>query len=118
MAMNEFEQLISDFNDIPRLLSETLQLENYLFSSFIKPPPPVIEFGFGKKIVIEKEPLNDLWLSSELLGPICSEVKKTRQNCVQNLLAFKPTKLVRGQKKKDVNLTLFYRRFPVFSALS
>jgi hypothetical protein len=87
MAMNEFEQLISDFNDIPRLLSETLQLENYLFSSFLKPPPPEIPkvYEFTKKIVFEKEPLNDLWLSSELLGPICSEVKKTRQNCAQNL---------------------------------
>jgi hypothetical protein len=33
-------------------------------------------------------------------------------------MAVKPAKLVRGLKKKDVNLTLFYRRFPVFSALS
>jgi hypothetical protein len=31
MAMNEFEAEVSQFQDIPRLLSETLQLENYIF---------------------------------------------------------------------------------------
>jgi hypothetical protein len=44
MAIGEFELQIKEFTDIPRLLSETLQLENYLFSSFVKPPLPEFKF--------------------------------------------------------------------------
>ena len=36
MAMNEFEEELKRTQDISRLLSETLQLENYIFSAKIK----------------------------------------------------------------------------------
>lgn len=35
MAMNIFEDHISELKDIPRIISETIQLENYIFN---KPP--------------------------------------------------------------------------------
>ena len=31
MPMNEFEDLLSKINDVPRIVSETIQLENYIF---------------------------------------------------------------------------------------
>jgi hypothetical protein len=31
MPMNEFEDLLCKINDVPRLVSETIQLENYIF---------------------------------------------------------------------------------------
>ena len=31
MPMNEFEDLLSKINDVQRIVSETIQLENYIF---------------------------------------------------------------------------------------
>ena len=36
MAMNEFDEHLQLCNDIPRIISETIQLENYIFK---KDPP-------------------------------------------------------------------------------
>ena len=46
-------------------------------------------------------------------------VQEKRKKAVENLLNMQPLRLIRSAKGcKEVNLTLFYRRFPIFSALS
>lgn len=60
MAMNEFEAEISTLQDIPRILSETLQLENYIFNTELPKPE---NYGSNSKPTVLAEATNDLNLS-------------------------------------------------------
>lgn len=67
MAMNVFEEhLTTDCKDIPRIISETIQLENYIF----RVEPESEQF--------EEEFINDLELGMKILPELAQEVLRCR----------------------------------------
>jgi hypothetical protein len=60
MAMNQFEELLIEHcRDVPRIISETIQLENYIFKHH--------EIIPQQNLVIAEEPSDDLDLSMNIL---------------------------------------------------
>ena len=60
MAMNQFEELLIEHcRDVPRITSETIQLDNYIFKHHEVIPQ--------QNLVIAEEPSDDLELSMKSL---------------------------------------------------
>lgn len=115
MAMNVFEDHISELKDVPRIISETVQLENYIFRK------PVVKKADhnSEKLIVEKEEINDLNLSMDATKEIADAVKQYRKTCYFQQYNAHSQSLVRTVKKvKEINLTLFYRKFATFHALA
>jgi hypothetical protein len=70
MAMNIFEEhLIKDCTDIPRIISETIQLENYIFR--VEDEPAIVTQDTFLSL---EEPVNDLDLGMKILLELGKEV--------------------------------------------
>lgn len=120
MAMNQFEELlIQHCKDVPRIISETVQLENYIFRQSEQKAPEKDSLLFGIAINLEDEAINDLDFKMNILPELALQVKEFRCKHFNQLFNAKPQKLIRSVKRvKEINITLFFRRFGNLYALA
>ena len=65
MAMNVFEEHLVACNDVPRIISETIQLENYIFR---KPRHQDEKIKLSpESTILQDDPINDLELGMNIL---------------------------------------------------
>ena len=115
MPMNVFEEKVLKISDIRRLVSETMQLENYLFRHPEPKPDPKEDERLGSR----QDKLNDLDLWFDCLPELAAHVLKVRSANISQQYGFKPQRLVRVVKKQaDLNRTMFFRKFMMLHGLA
>ena len=116
LQMNEFEEKILECKDITRIISEVVQLENYIFRKDLPPPEPV---KAQDQQALQDDALNDLETSFGLLERIGKEIHDIRHTAISKILQQRESKLVRKIRGQfEVNLTTFFRKFGVLHAIA
>ena len=86
MPMNEFEERVLKCTDIQRLVSETMQLENYLF----RQPKPEPKREEEEQKMKPDEKLNDLDLAFDCLPQLAAHVREARSANIRQQQGFRP----------------------------